>query len=148
MSSDLQAVEAAPRDTHHPHFSGTPKLTGNPGNHFQRVLLFLRQVFVHQLPIGIAATTHIDADACIAMAGKVLMDHPISDGNSIRFAVRQIFQNCRDRALCGVCRHPNTSRQADPSASVIDVFLIVRTGRGKDTTVAYLGNVFKKELPN
>ena len=70
---DLQAVEAAPRDTDHADRAAAPGLLGEPFDDLERVVLFLLEIFVEHQPVGLAVAAHVDAHAGIAVAGDIGM---------------------------------------------------------------------------
>ncbi len=132
---------------HHPHFSSAPGLTRDPGYYFQSILLFLGQILIHQKPIRIPAPADINANACVAMACKVFVHHAVPDCRAIRLAVWQIFQDRRDRVLPGVFRHPDARSQPGAIGQGYPRIFDDSYRMGKEVTVAYLGNVFNKDLP-
>ena len=103
----LQAVKAAPRNTHHAHASGTPGLRHQPRNHIVGVLEFLFAVFVKHQAVGVAVAAHVHPHAGVAVAGQVRVRQRIAHHGAVAFAVGQVFQNHGHRVFGGVGGHPD-----------------------------------------
>ncbi len=111
---DLQGVEAAPRFAKEADVAGAPGLVGDPGQHGQGVVLLLGQVFVVQDAVGLAAAAHVHADGGVAVSGEVGVALGVAHGRSVPFAIRQIFQQGRNRVDLGVYGQPDARRQPRP----------------------------------
>ena len=87
--SDLQAIEATPRNAHHPDIAVAPRLFGDPGYGGHRVVVLLNRVFVIEHTVRVAATTQIDPQYGVPMAREVWLTHRIAPGRSVALPVRQ-----------------------------------------------------------
>ena len=111
QGSHLQAVEAAPRNTHHADPPGAPGLPHQPRDHVHRVVQFLLRVFVEHQPVGVAVAAHVDPHAGITVAGDVGVRQGIAHMGAVALAVGQVLQDHRHRILVCVGRHPDARRQ-------------------------------------
>ena len=111
---DLQAVEAAPGDADHADRTGAPGLRGDPGQHLQRVVLLLLQILALEHAFGIAGAANVDAHAGIAVPGEIGMVQRIALRSAVALAIRQIFQDGRDRFRFRVLRQPDHGGQGHP----------------------------------
>ena len=80
---------------------------GDPGDHFERVVLLLLQILVEQEAVGFAGAAHIDAQAGVAVAGEVGVDDGVAVGGAVALAVGQVFEDRRHRVGLGVVRQPD-----------------------------------------
>ena len=92
----LQRIEAAPRFAEHTHIAVAPGLRGQPGDHFQRVVLFLFQILIIEDAVGVAAAPHIDTDGSIAMPGKIGVADRVAQGGEVILAIGDVFEQRRD----------------------------------------------------
>ncbi len=109
---DLQRVEPAPGNAHHADRARTPCLARDPGDDFERVVLLLRRVFVAQQSVRFTAAANIDTNGRIAVRGEPGMRQRIALPSAAALAVRQVFQDRRNRVLLGVFWQPNPGRQS------------------------------------
>jgi hypothetical protein len=72
-------------------------LRGNPGNHLEGVILFLRQIFTEERALGVTAAAHVDPEARVAVSGKIGVAEGITWGRPIILAVRDIFEQGGNR---------------------------------------------------
>src|SRR5256885_16794567 len=68
---NLKSIEAAPGDSHHPDNATAPGLRRQPRDHLHAIVLLLLCVLVEQQAIRLAATSDIDANARVAVAGQI-----------------------------------------------------------------------------
>ena len=106
MRRNLQAVEATPRDTHHPDVARAPCLRGNPLQDLEAIQLLLRVILIEQDTGGIAATANIYAHAGVAVAGKPRITHRVVARIRIAFPIRDILQDRWYRLLRRCDREP------------------------------------------
>jgi len=104
---DLQAVEATPGFAKHAKTAVTPGLCGDPGHHFQAVVLFLFEIFVIQNAIGFTAAANVYPDAGITVSGKVGMANGISNGCSIVLSIGNVLKQSRARPGIGLEWEPD-----------------------------------------
>src|SRR5262249_17741942 len=70
---NLKSIEAAPGDPHHPDNAAAPGLRRQPRDHLDAIVLLLLCVLVEQQATRLAATSKIDANAGVAVAGQIRM---------------------------------------------------------------------------
>jgi hypothetical protein len=66
---NLKSIETTPGNSHHPDHAAAPGLRCQPRNHLHAIVLLLFCVLVEQQAIRLAATSNIDANARVAVAG-------------------------------------------------------------------------------
>ena len=108
----LQAVKPAPAFAHHPDSAAAPRLGGKPRDHLLGISQFLLGVLVVDQPFAVATTAHVHPYGGIAVTGEIGMHHLIARQGSVALAVRDVFQNCRDRIARRILRHPDPRRKA------------------------------------
>jgi hypothetical protein len=113
-SGDLKRVEAAPRLSDHPDRAGAPGLAGEPSDHLERVVLFLRQVLVQQHAVRVAAPAHVHPHGRVAVAGEIGVKKRVSCRRSVALAVGDVLQNRRHRVGLGVLGEPDPRGEAAP----------------------------------
>src|SRR5215472_3993589 len=109
---NLKCVESAPRDSHHPDHATAPGLCRQPRNHLYAIILLLLCVFIEQQAIRIAATSDVDANARVTVAGQIGMSQCISFVSSVALTIWEILQDRRNRILFGIVGQPDTRRQS------------------------------------
>ncbi len=112
MRSHLERVEPAPGDPEHPDRPGAPGLGGEPGDHLDGVGLLEGRVLVEQHAVRLAAPSHVDAHAPVAVAGEVGVPRRIRAGRSVALAVGDVLEQRRNRLGLGVLGKPDPRRQA------------------------------------
>src|SRR5262249_47537142 len=90
---NLKSIEAAPGDSHHPDDAAAPGLRGQPRDHLDAIVLLLLCVLVEQQATRFAATTKVDANAGVAVAGEIRMRLRVALVGPVALAVREIFQD-------------------------------------------------------
>src|SRR5262245_66665773 len=75
--SNLQSIEPAPRDAHHPDNATAPWLRRQPGYQLLAILLLLFCVLVEEQAARIPATTNVDANTTVAVAGEIRMSQGV-----------------------------------------------------------------------
>ena len=113
---DLQAVEAAPGNTHHADAPGAPGLGHRPGDHLFRIGQLLLGVFVVHQAIRITVAAHVHAQAGVTVAGQKRVGERVADDGAVALAVGQVFQDDRHRFFQRIGRHPGPCGQADAVA--------------------------------
>src|SRR5262249_24154418 len=108
---NLKRIQAAPRNSHHPDNAAAPGLRGQPRNHLQAIVLLLLCLLVEQQAIRVAATSDIDANARVAVAGQIRMSQRVPLVSPVALAVREILQDRRNRVRFGIVRQPDASGQ-------------------------------------
>ncbi len=111
---DLERVEAAPGDPHHPDRTRAPGLGGDPGDDLERVVLLLPGVLVEQDAVAIARAAQVDPHRRIAAPGEVAVDRLVAGAHEVALAVGDVLENRRHRRRLGVLRQPDPGR--DPAA--------------------------------
>ena len=94
---DLKRVEPAPGLAHHADGAIAPGLLAQPADDLNRVVQFLREIFVFQQAIGLAGAAHIDADGCVAVRGEIAVHRLVATTRAVALAVGDIFEDRRDR---------------------------------------------------
>jgi hypothetical protein len=97
----------APGDAHHPHHAAAPGLRRQPRYDLHAIGQLLLRVLVQQQARGLAAAANVDANAGVAVAGKVGMSQRIPFVCTVALTVWQIFQYCGHRVAFGVVRQPD-----------------------------------------
>ena len=108
----LQRVIRAPGLAHHPDVPRTPGLAGNPLDHFERIVLFFRQILIVHHAVRLARTAHVDAHGGVAVARKPVMHALVAPAHEIAFPVGDVLEDRRYRCLFRVCGRPNPRREA------------------------------------
>jgi len=108
---NLKSIEAAPGDSHHPDNATAPGLRRQPGYHFHAIVLLLFCIFVEQQAIRVAATSDIDANARVAVAGQIRMSQRVPLVSPVALAIWEILQDRRNRALFGIVGQPDAGCQ-------------------------------------
>jgi hypothetical protein len=111
---NLQAVEAAPGDPEHPGPAVAPRLTGEPGEHGDAVVLLLLEILVEEDALRVAAAAQVDADAGIAVAGEIRVPRRVADRSAVVLPVRDVLEQGRHRLGLRRLREPDLRRQAGP----------------------------------
>ncbi len=109
---DLQRVEAAPGLAHHADIAGAPGLTGDPGDHLERVVVLLLEILVQQHALGFAAAPQVHPDGGVAMTGRVGMHGLVARRGAVALAIGDVFQDGRDGGLAGIFGQPGARGQA------------------------------------
>ena len=134
VGGHLQPVEPAPRDADHADRAGAPRLLGDPGDHLARVGLLLRQVLVLEDAVRLAGAALVDAHAGVAVTGQVGEVARVAHRGAVVQAVGQVLEDRRHRVGAASSGSQIRAARRQPSASVIHVVAIVRTGRGNSVT--------------
>jgi hypothetical protein len=108
---NLQSIEPAPGDSHHPDDAAAPGLRRQPRDHLHAIVLLLLGVLVEEQAIRLAATSNIDANAGVAVAGQIRMRQRVPLVSPVALAVGEILQDRRNRVLFGVIGQPDAGRQ-------------------------------------
>jgi len=103
-----------PGDADHADRTAAPWLGREPGDHLDRVVLLLLQIFAQEHTFAVAAAADVHPDRGIAMAGEIGMREVIALGRAVPAPVRQIFQDRRHRIAIGLDRPPDSSGQMNP----------------------------------
>ena len=90
---DLQRIEAAPGFADDRDAAVAPRLTRDPGDRLQRIVLLEFEVFVVEQAVGIAGAAHVDANGGEAGGGEIGMHRLVTPTRRVAFAVRDIFDN-------------------------------------------------------
>ena len=104
---DLQAVEAAPGFTEHTQLAVTPRLSSDPGHHFQAVVVFLFEVFIIKDTVGFAGPAQVYPDAGITVSGQVGVANSVTNGGSIVLAIGNVFEQGGEGLRLRVQREPD-----------------------------------------
>lgn len=118
--SDLQSVEPTPGNADHPHGPAAPGSRGEPGNHLDRVALFLRQVFVQEKTVAVTRSAHVLPDARKPVLRVPSMHLLVAEHSSVAPTVGQVFQDGGHRFRMGTlwqpdgCRKPRAVRERNP----------------------------------
>ena len=110
--SDLQAVEAAPRDTDHGNLAVAPGLLGDPGDGFATIELLLNRVFVADQALAVACAPDVDAYRRVAVAGKVRVQALVAGTRTVALAIGKVFENCGHGLTLGCFRQPELGSKA------------------------------------
>src|SRR5699024_9435161 len=102
--SQLQTVEAAPGDAHHADPAVAPGLFGQPGDYRFSIGQLGFCVFVDEHTIRFAAAAQIHAQTRIAVTGEVGVVDVVAVAGEVALAIRDVFQNGRNRAVTGTAR--------------------------------------------
>ena len=142
----LQRVEAAPGNAEHAELSRAPRLPGDPGDDFKRVVLLLFGIFIEHYAIAVARASHINADRCVAVTREVRMRQGIAHMRAVALAIRQVLEEGRYRVLLRIPRNPHAGgefhavRHRDPE--ILDfLHLAGKVLDGGDGHVSPLGEV-------
>ena len=111
---DLQRVEPAPRDAHHPRAAVAPRLGREPGEHLLGVAQLPLEVLVGEHALGVAAAAQVHPDPGEPVAGEVGVVHRVAHRGQVALPVRDELQDRRHRALVGVRGPPEPPRQVHP----------------------------------
>ena len=111
---DLQRVEAAPGHAHHADRAAAPGLRREPGDHLERVVLLLLQIFVEHQAVGIARAAHVDADRRRSRGRRNRHASARRARGAVALAVGQVFEDRRHRVRAP---HPPAARSS-PIASL------------------------------
>ncbi len=103
---DLKAIEATPALAHHADIAAAPRLRRNPGDDFERIVLFLLDIFVSHVAVGFTRATHINADRGIAVLCEIAMHWLIAAAGAVALAVWNIFEHGRNGIFLGAFRQP------------------------------------------
>ena len=132
---DLQPIEAAPGNSHHPDRAVAPGLRRQPGDHLHAVVLFLLGVLVEQQARRFAAAANVDANAGVAVTGQIGMGQRVPLVGAVALAVGQIFQDRRNRILSASSGSQMRAASVVPSFNGINMCSITRTALGKVVTI-------------
>src|SRR6266702_2353603 len=108
---NLKSIEPAPGDSHHPDDAAAPRLRGQPRDHLDAIVLLLLCVLVEQQATRLAATSDIDANAGVAVAGQIRMRLRVALVSPVALAIGKILQDRGNRVLFGIVRQPDAGRQ-------------------------------------
>ncbi len=109
---DLQRVETAPREPHHPHGARTPRLPGDPTNRSHAIFLLLLGVFVEKQAVGFAGATDVDTHGGVTMAGEVAVHRFVAPAGVVALPVGDVLDDRRHRRGLGILRPPDAGGQA------------------------------------
>ena len=119
-----------------PDRAAAPGLLDQPVDDFQRVVLFLLEVFVPHQAVGLAVAAHVHAHAGIAMAGHVGMGELVADRLCRRACGRAyIPARAGTGSLSASAGSQMRAARWQPSLRVIQAFSISFTWRGNFSTV-------------
>ena len=93
---DLQAVEAAPRNTDHADRAVAPILRRQPGDDLHRIILFAAVILVLDQAFAIARTGNVNARRGVTVSGEPVMRLVIADAGTVAAAVGDILEDTRD----------------------------------------------------
>src|SRR4030095_5984538 len=93
---NLKSIEAAPGDSHHLDNATAPGWRRQPRDHLHAIVLLLFCVLVEQQAIRLAATSDIDADARVAVAGQIRMSQRVPLVSPVALAVWEILEDGRN----------------------------------------------------
>ena len=79
----------------------TPRLTGNPGDNLECVVLFLLEVLIRKQTVGFPRAAHVNAYRCVTVLREVAMHGIIAGTRTVALAIGNVFQHGRDRPLRG-----------------------------------------------
>ncbi len=119
-TTDLQAIEPSPAFAHHADIAAAPALLCDPRQDLERVILFLRQIFIGHMTVRFAGAARVYPDGCIPVFSKIAVHRLISHACAVPLAIRNILQNSRDWRIARTFGQPDTSpqttavRQGDP----------------------------------
>jgi hypothetical protein len=113
---DLQRVEPAPGDAHHPGRAVAPRLLGQPGQYLLGVTELTLEVLVGEHALGVAAPPQVDPHAGVAVTGEVGMVDRVPFGRQVAASVGDHLQDSGDRLLVGGHRTPDPG--GEPGAVV------------------------------
>src|SRR5262249_50661242 len=99
---NLKSIETTPGDSHHPDHATAPGLRRQPRDHLHAIVLLLFCVLVEQQAIRLPATSNIDADARVAMAGQIRMSQRVPFVSAVALAIWEILQDRRNWVLFGI----------------------------------------------
>ena len=109
---DLEGVEPAPGDAHHPGAPVAPGLRGDPGQHLLGVAQLLLEVLVGEHALGVAAAAQVDPDARVAVSREVGVVDRVPDRGEVALAVRDELQDGGDGLQVGGLRPPDPPGEA------------------------------------
>jgi hypothetical protein len=84
-------------------------LVREPGDHFDSVVLFLLLEFLRQNAVGIAGSSHVDAQAGVAALRKPGMDRFVARAGLVALAIGHVFDDGGDWATRCVVGEPQAS---------------------------------------
>src|SRR5882762_9728610 len=122
---DLHGIVGAPGLPHHADLAGAPRLARDPVDHFERVVLLLRQVLIVHDSVGLARAAHVDAHCRVAVPRKPVVHPLVAPPHEIALTIGDVLEDRGNRHPGLVVGQPEargqpaTIRQRDPD--ILDV---------------------------